>query len=179
MAQLINITSEALQATVRRLLPSQQGFGEDLQATNVVTPIIDLTPTAEGSVLDSDLARALAFGSQTAFSANDSTATIANSPGFYRITCGVTIRAVGAATADARFQMSDGLSTKTVLQFDTPAISGTTNVMSEYIDLTFFLAAGESLTAVSNNASVYMIGSSRQVATVTGDLVNPSGFVSQ
>ena len=45
MAQLINLTSEALQATIRRLLPSQQGFGEDLQATNVVTPIIDLTPT--------------------------------------------------------------------------------------------------------------------------------------
>ena len=51
MAQIINITSEALQATIRRLLPSQQGFGEDLQATNVVQPIIDLTPTAEGTVL--------------------------------------------------------------------------------------------------------------------------------
>ena len=48
MAQLISITSEALQATIRRLLPSQQGFGEDLQASNVITPVIDVTPTAEG-----------------------------------------------------------------------------------------------------------------------------------
>ena len=55
MAQLISITSEALQATVRRLLPSQQGFGEDLQATTVVTPIIDLTPSAEGSETRQDL----------------------------------------------------------------------------------------------------------------------------
>ena len=59
MSQIIRITSEALQATVRRLLPSQQGFGEDLQASNVITPVIDLTPTAEGSQLPIDFARAL------------------------------------------------------------------------------------------------------------------------
>ena len=42
MAEIIRITSEALQATIRRLLPSQTGFGDDLQATNLITPIIDL-----------------------------------------------------------------------------------------------------------------------------------------
>ena len=41
------VTSEALQSTVRRLLPSQQGFGSDLEATNLIQPVIDLTPTAE------------------------------------------------------------------------------------------------------------------------------------
>ena len=82
MTQIINITSEALQATIRRLLPSQQGFGEDLQASNVITPIIDLTPTAEGSVVRQDLQTALAFGSQTAFDVGGATTTLANSPGF-------------------------------------------------------------------------------------------------
>ena len=47
--EITPITSEALQAVIRRLLPSQRGFGDDLQATNLITPIIDLTPTAEGS----------------------------------------------------------------------------------------------------------------------------------
>ena len=61
MAQITQITSEALQATIRRLLPSQQGFGEDLQASNVITPIIDLTPTAEGSSLSENLSTALAW----------------------------------------------------------------------------------------------------------------------
>ena len=74
MAQITSVTSEALQATIRRLLPSQQGFGEDLQASNVIFPIIDLTPTAEGSVLGTNLQTAIAFGSITSINANSSTA---------------------------------------------------------------------------------------------------------
>jgi len=62
LPQIIRLTSEALQASIRRLLPSQQGFGLDLEATNVITPIIDLTPTAEGSELRQDLQSALAYG---------------------------------------------------------------------------------------------------------------------
>ena len=77
MAQLIRITSEALQATVRRLLPSQQGFGEDLEASNVIQPIIDLTPTAEGNQLPFNLASAINFTDTTAISANSSTQTLA------------------------------------------------------------------------------------------------------
>ena len=53
MSQIIPIVSEALQATVRRLLPSQNGFGEDLQASNVIVPIVNLTPSAEGTELRS------------------------------------------------------------------------------------------------------------------------------
>ena len=66
--QIITVNSEALQTQIRDLLPSQNGFGSELQATNVITPVIDLTAAAEGSGLTTDLARALAFGSQTAFS---------------------------------------------------------------------------------------------------------------
>ena len=84
MAQITSITSEALQATIRRLLPSQQGFGEDLQATNVITPIIDLTPSAEGSEIRADLQRSFSFGSITSFGAKNQTAVIASTPGFYR-----------------------------------------------------------------------------------------------
>ena len=38
MPQITPITSEALQAKIRQLLPSQIGFGEDLQAQNVIVP---------------------------------------------------------------------------------------------------------------------------------------------
>ena len=48
--EIITVNSEALEATVRDLLPSQNGFGSELQASNIITPIIDLTPTAEGSI---------------------------------------------------------------------------------------------------------------------------------
>ena len=61
--EIITVNSEQLQATVRNLLPSQNGFGSELQATNIITPIIDLTPSAEGTVLRQDLQKALTFGS--------------------------------------------------------------------------------------------------------------------
>ena len=65
--EIITVNSEALETQIRDLLPSQNGFGSELQASNVITPIIDLTAAAEGSGLATDLARAIAFGSQTAF----------------------------------------------------------------------------------------------------------------
>ena len=85
MAQITSVTSEALQASIRRLLPSQQGFGEDLQASNVITPIIDLTPTAEGSSVPQMLQTALAFGSQDTFITVNTNDVIASTAGFYRV----------------------------------------------------------------------------------------------
>lgn len=169
MSQIIRITSEALQATVRRLLPSQQGFGEDLQASNVIMPVIDLTPTAEGSQLPTDLARALAFGSQTAFNANNNTVTLANSPGFYRvIACATTIQNKGA-----RLRLGDGLSTKVIW-----AMEGTTaaTALTSNLDITVFLDTGEELTADTSDVGSFMRGSVRQTADRYGNLVNPNGF---
>ena len=83
MAQITSVTSEALQALIRRLLPSQQGFGEDLQASNVIIPIVDLTSTAEGSALTSNLQTAINFGGATAISLSAAgSATLANVGGF-------------------------------------------------------------------------------------------------
>ena len=78
MAQIKSITSEALEATVRNLLPSQQGFGEDLQAQNVIVPIIDLTPTAEGSQLPTSLQQAYGFDDITSFNITNATTAIVN-----------------------------------------------------------------------------------------------------
>jgi len=177
MAQLINITSEALQATIRRLLPSQQGFGEDLQASNIITPIIDLTPSAEGSETRADLQTALAFGSQTAFSATNATDVIANSPGFYKITGIFSIGVIGSA-ATAKIQMSDGLSTKDILLAAAKAQTAE-NQNTFFFDITVFLAAGESISAIASSQDITIAGSSRQIADVNGTLVNPSGFTPQ
>ena len=92
MAQITKVTSEALQSTIRRLLPSQQGFGEDLQASNVITPIIDLTETAEGSTLPSYLQTALTLTDATTFDVNNGSSTIINTPGFWQINASFTTR---------------------------------------------------------------------------------------
>jgi len=173
MAQIINITSEALQATIRRLLPSQQGFGEDLQATNVVTPIIDLTPTAEGSVLPQYLQQAIAYGSQTVVASVNNTVTIANSPGFYRVIGGVVIQGQSGVGHSMKFTLNDGSTDKVVYKWVADLTSA--RVIGEKVDQIYFLRAGDTL-SVTTTANANFGGSVRQVATVTGDLVNPSGF---
>ena len=178
MAQITRVTSEALQATIRRLLPSQQGFGEDLEATNVITPVIDLTPTAEGSEVRQDLQRALAFGSQTSFNVSNTTTTLANSPGFWRVVGSASGGTTSGATVRGDFVLGDGASTKIVWSLDLGINSANNPSVSESFDLVFFLAAGENLSADCNSRTT-MKGSYRQIATVTGELVNPSGFVIQ
>lgn len=171
MAEIVPVTSEALEAQIRDLLPSQRGFGEDLQASNVITPIIDLTAAAQGTTTPTYMQTALAFDSQTAFSAQNAATVIANSPGFYRIFGCASVRAFGAA----RFTMSDGLSTKTVWQIT--ADSGGDYAVQ--FDFTVFLNSGDSITADSTSSDALMFGSTRQVATSTGTLVNPAGFTPQ
>lgn len=178
MAQIIRVTSEALQATVRRLLPSQVGFGEDLQASNVIQPIIDLTPTAEGSEVRSDLQTALAFDSQTAFTCSNTTTVIANTPGFYRIFAGISVGTPNGSQGNASFSMTDGFTTKTIWSLDTEPVGSDVFGLAK-VDFTVFLGVGESVSAVSNFADTIITGSSRQIATATGELVNPAGFTPQ
>ena len=176
MAQIINITSEALQATIRRLLPSQQGFGEDLQATNVVTPIIDLTPTAEGSVLPAYLQQASTL-SNTAFDIRNATSTIFNTPGFVLVNYVSAVTNLGAS-GKCTLSITDGLSTTVVFNQDfiTSTTGGDRNVSGS---LVVFLDSGHSLTGSSNANQARISGSVRQIAKLNGELVDPPGFVSQ
>lgn len=169
MPEIIRITSEALQATIRRLLPSQQGFGDDLQASNVITPIIDLTPTAEGSQLPYQLQTALAFGSQTAVNASNNTVTLASTPGFYRIYGAINITSTNQFV---HVTLSDGLSSKILLQAG--GVTGTDSYT--VIDFNVFLDTGDSITATSSGANAFFRGSSRQIADRYGNVVNPNGF---
>ena len=174
MAQLISITSEALQATIRRLLPSQQGFGEDLQASNVVTPIIDLTPTAEGSQLPSYLQQALSFGAVTRTFINGGNSNIATTPGFYRL-FGQTSADLGATvTANATISLQDGLGQKNIYSVQ---YAETTNgeVWVDSFDFVVFLDTNEFVNAAAGS-DLEMNVSVIQLADRYGNLQNPSGF---
>lgn len=178
MAEITSITSEALQAKVRELLPSQRGFGEDLQASNVISLTLDLTDVAQGTNVPQYQQQALAFGSQTAFITSNATNVLANSPGFYRIT-GTATCEQSAADIVARIQMTDSLSTKNVWQLYVDGSGSADSVVSENVDLVFFVAAGISLQTTTNANSAVISGSIRQVADVNGNPVNPSGFTPQ
>ena len=173
--ELATVTSETLQAKIRTLLPSQDGFGADLAAQNVIVPIVDLTEAAEGSSVPQILQTALAFGSQTVFNVSNTTTTIINTTGFYRVNA---VSSVEASSGDilTALELTDGATTKTVWSHEATGSGSPDSFSSIQVDLVFFLAAGESLIARTNNTSSTIIGSHRQIADVNGNLVNPSGF---
>jgi len=178
MAQIIPIVSDALQATIRRLLPSQNGFGEDLQASNVIVPVVNVTPSAEGSILGTDLQTALAFGSQTSFSIKDETTTIADSPGFYRIFGAIAGNGDTSQGLEGKFDLRTGLTSKTIYgaRFTNGVTAGAFAISYDFV---VFLASGESITGTSLSNLINIKGSSRQIATVSGTVVNPSGFTGE
>ena len=178
MAQLIRITSEALQSTIRRLLPSQQGFGEDLQASNVITPIIDLTPTAEGSSVPAYLQQAVAFGSQSSFTVVQTATTIANTPGFHRVYGTWSLRADSGGDRTATISITDGSTSKNLL-VGYANYATSTDYNEQIFDFIAFLRAGDSVSAVTSASDSRIDVTVRQIADVNGNLVNPVGFTSE
>lgn len=172
--EIITVNSEALQTQIRDLLPSQNGFGSELQASNVIMPIIDLTAAAEGSGLPVSLQQALAFGSQTAYSAQNGTDVIENAAGFFRI-AGTSNVIIQATSVTNTITITDGLATKTL--FTHTSFGGTEEVSNSLIyDFIVFLSSGDSVSAVSSNVNGIISGSSRQIATGDGTLINPNGY---
>ena len=178
MAQIRQVVSEALQAKVRSLLPSQAGFTEDLQASNVITPIIDLTASAEGASLPQYLQVAFSLGNITSFSVNNTTSTLVNNTGFYRVFGVCNVTGDSATRGNGVLSLTDGLSTKNIIEYELENItSGAREFNSIPFDFTIFLDAGKSLTCTTNTYCV-INGNTEQVADISGNLVNPSGFSS-
>ena len=177
--QITSVTSEALQAQIRNLLPSQEGFGTDLMAQNVIVPVIDLTSAAEGSSVPQNLQTALAFGSQTAFSQVNGSSTIINTTGFYRIigTADIISAAAASLPTVAHITATDGATTKTIWGM-TRDVNGAFPMSNTAFDFLVFVNSGESI-GVNASAKCTMVGSTRQIADINGVLVNPSGFSPQ
>ncbi len=162
------INSQELEDKVRNLLPSQGGAGAgfDLSASTQIIPVIDLTESAEGSNVRQDLQTALSLTSVTPFQVNNTTTTIVNNTGYYRV--------FGTATNEAvvtcQFELTDGIASKIIIKFNYNG--GTTPLIQSY-DFIVFLEAGESLVGVSGSTASLLSGTTRQIADIAGNLVNP------
>lgn len=147
-------------------------------AQNVIVPVIDLTPTAEGSSLGTNLQTAYSFGSTTDFERKNTSGSIISNTGFWHIYGTVSIVSGNNNANTANITISNGLTSKNL--FEAEVISSTTVSSHSYIfDLTVFLSAGDSVSAASNSTNAIMNGAFRQIADVNGTLVNPSGFSPQ
>ncbi len=173
-----SVTSEALQLKLRQLLPSQQGFGTDLSASDTIIPVIDLTGAAEGSSLPFDLQTASSFAAVNEYRAVNATTVIANTAGFWKIIYAVTLPHNTSKNLTATISLSDGATTKNLWKaenFNNNDV-GTNSFNGQ---LFVYLNAGESVSAISNDSEAFVLGSAIQVADTNGVLANPAGFTPQ
>ena len=173
--QNYEIVNPTLEQQIANLLPSVAGYGGNLRSTNTIIPVVDVTSAAEGTVLPFELQQALAFGSQTAFSITNTTTTIVSNTGFYRIAATSGVFAANGSTVTNSLDITDGVSTKRVFQHTVGGTGGQQGT-SVPIDLIVFMGSGESISGTSSATSAFIVGSSRQIATANGTLVDPSGF---
>ena len=171
LGQEFVIKSKVLEYKINSLLPSQGGAGAgvDLSASTTVIPIVDLTESAEGSTLRQDLQTSLGFTTATAFDVNNTTTTIINTTGYYRITGGMSMRHDTSTVQTLFINLTDGTTTKTV--FGIASVNGGNSNVLDF-DKVIFLKAGESCIIVAS-ASARFVGSSRQIADINGSLINP------
>ena len=177
MGQEYFINSQELQTKIDQLLPSQGGAGAgvDLSASTQIVPIIDLTESAEGSNVRQDLQTALSFADVTSFDVEATTTTLINTTGYFRVFGNATVENRSTTTSDnfAIFALTDGVSTKTIYEL---RISDDTDAayVSNNFDFVVFLSPGDSLTGQTFNTSAHLIGCTKQIADVNGNLTTPT-----
>jgi len=167
------INSQTLEDKVRKSLPSQGGLGAglDLSASTTIIPIIDLTESAEGSVLRQDLQSAFSFDNSTEFSVNNATTTIISNTGYWRLHGVFTTNGADAGTTNASIQLNDGVGSKFCFGFQagygfTPGNA----IVSVPFDFIVKLEAGDSLIISCPTTNIRCIGSVRQIADIDGNL---------
>ena len=172
MGQEFIIKSQGLEDKINQLLPSQGGFqaGVDLSASTQIIPIVDLTETAEGSSLRQDLQTSISFNTSTVFGFSNTTSTLINTTGYFRVFGNCYFS--NASASEGRLLLNDGASTKNILIFTSNGLGEDTFVHVPF-DFTVKLEAGHSLQGVSSISSLLVNGVTRQIADLSGNLVDP------
>lgn len=182
MAQQVKtITSEALEAAYRNLTPSQEGFTEDLMASNVILPVLDLTASAEGTTTPAYLTRAWDYSTGSAKIDGTTVTTLISQAGFWQVNAIYTaeITALSVSTPVlANLSITDGVTPKTVWEL----YRSNTNADAEAAvvdNFVVFLRSGDSLTAYTQGTGKILAVQYRQIADVNGTITNPLGFTPQ
>tara|TARA_B100001939_G_scaffold335769_1_gene338107 strand:+ start:176 stop:694 length:519 start_codon:yes stop_codon:yes gene_type:complete len=172
MAQEFTIKSQPIEDKINQLLPSQGGFqpGVDFSASTMVVPIVDLTETAEGSNVRQDLQTAFSHTASSFDSVTNSTSTIINTTGYYRLIGNSTATYNG--TNSGKIEISDGTTAKIIwnqLAYNVPTKD---DVQTITFDLVILLKAGDSC-IVTATANAQINVAHRQIADINGNLVDP------
>lgn len=174
MGQEFTINSAAIEAKINSLLPSQGGYGAgvDFSASTMIIPTIDLTATA-GLTLRTDLQTAVSHTSSNFFIAENNTQTLTLVPGYYDFNFVSSNVQNSTGNPNNTIVLNDGSTDKKIFQHIVGSNSGT-GVSALYINIVIFITPGDIIKITSNKATSFCSGYYRQIATSTGELVNPT-----
>lgn len=170
------VTDEALEKRFRDTFRSQGGaeLVDDLYAQGVIVPVVDFTAAATGQQLAQNLQTAWDFSTGLT-EVDTGTVTIISNSGFWLVNAFIALDA--DANADASLLINDGATTKRI--FRAYIFLGATNVGEpDRFEGVVYLRAGDELQGTVSSGNTRMSVAYRQIATVNGDLVNPTGFTS-
>ncbi len=172
MGQEFVIKSQDIEDKINQLLPSQGGFqpGVDFSASTTIIPIVDLTETAEGSALRSDLQTANGFET-TLYESNGSVVQVANTTGYWKLNINFSISGADSNTRGIIY-LEEGATTKTIWQHRV-LTAGNNGIYGVTDRLVTFLSAGKVLKIQANNSACNLSVTARQIGTIDGNLVNP------
>lgn len=174
------IVSESLQKTFRDNFPSQVNSGRDLHVSDVILPIVDFSATAGvSSGLNINLQEAFDH-SITSFDVQNTTTTIINTPGFWKILFNVAYSyGFNSSFDNSGIIISDGSTDKFLTKFNNSGsgFNQQNGVVLTYSPnyLTVYLRTDD-LIKITASQSTNIMGSCRQIADVSGTLVNPQGY---
>lgn len=173
------VTDEALEKRFRDTFKSQSGaeLVDDLYAQGVIVPVVDFTAAATGQQLAENLQTAWDFSTGHITIANTTSNIITNS-GFWKVDLNVSYVVGTTTTRNALINITDGFSTKPIWEMNIGGAQQNYAVVAENDSFVVFLRAGDSLTGTTDAATTYLDVVYRQIASVNGDLVNPTGFTS-
>lgn len=172
------VTDEALEKKFRDTFKSQGGaeLVDDLYAQGVIVPIVDFTAAAQGSELRSDLQTAWDFS--TGFSnIINTTTTFITTPGFWQVDLNWSFEN-SANASEAKIEINDGASDKVIWEFNITASATNGPLAAIEHKFVVFLRAGDSLKGSTDTSRASLDIWYRQIADVSGNLVNPLGFTS-
>ena len=168
------IVSEALQKEFRDNFPSQVNSGRDLHVSDVVVPIVDFSTTVGVTGLDTSLQQAI-DSNVTTFNISNTSTTIINTTGFWRVRGVAIIGAMSVSTHEIDFILTDGVSPKTIFDFFGGRSGGNDYAQTPF-DFIVLIKAGFSLNGSTDLVDNRLIGNCRQIAALDGTLQNPDGY---
>ena len=162
----------------RKDFPAQAGEGipGDLNYSDTIVPIIDMTSAAGTGVLPQDLQTAWDFSTGNATTASVSPLTVISTPGFWQVDLmwvGIVTSTVGGINSVSIY---DGSTDKRVWIMDnTTSTTGDKEAIAEN-KFVVYLRSGDVLRAQVYNAAARLSLWYRQIADINGNLINPQGF---